>query len=272
MKKILKFFIKLKNKALENELINIGNELTYKLLLSIFPLIICIISIINLINIDINRLNFTAISTIPDEVLNIIENILAGISTNAPNAQNTIIYSLLFAIISASSGFTSIIRGINKTYSIVDKRNYIFRKTLSVILVLIFLLSIVFSLVILIFGDVIISLILRFGFMETGNGLIYSICTNIFAAIFLLFNISIIYKLSCYKKISFLSTLPGAFITLIFWFISSKLFNIYINNFSRYNTIYGSIGSLIIFILWLNILSIVLLAGSQINAILYEDK
>lgn len=56
------------------------------------------------------------------------------------------------------------------------------------------------------------------------------------------------------------------------WMIISKLFNIYISHFSRYNIVYGSIGTLFVFALWINIFSYVLLLGGQINAVFCDDN
>jgi membrane protein len=56
------------------------------------------------------------------------------------------------------------------------------------------------------------------------------------------------------------------------WLVVSKCFNIYINNFARYSAVYGSIGAIFVFALWLNFLSYALLIGGQINAIFYDKR
>lgn len=272
MKKIFLFLVKLGREAIDNELYYIGNELTYKILLSIFPLIICVISLLNLVNLDISGFDSLATSAIPEEVKNSMSAILDSISYNAPVAINAVVFSLIFAIFSASSGFVSIIRGINKTYAVKDERSFVFRRILSLFLVVMFLFSIILSLVLLIFGNVILDFIFRIGIIGYFNSQLYALLSYLFTGAFVLFNVMIIYKFSSYKKISFKSTIPGAITTLLSWGILSKLFNIYISNFSSYNNIYGSIGSFIIFVLWLNIIAIALLVGSQINAILSESK
>jgi membrane protein len=56
------------------------------------------------------------------------------------------------------------------------------------------------------------------------------------------------------------------------WLVVSKCFNIYINNFSRYSAVYGSIGAIFVFALWINFLSYALLIGGQINAVIYDKR
>ncbi len=60
----------------------------------------------------------------------------------------------------------------------------------------------------------------------------------------------------------------GSMFSTAFWLISSFLFAFYVNNFSNYTLIYGSIAGIIVFLLWLFISSIILLTGAEINALL----
>ena len=81
-------------------------------------------------------------------------------------------------------------------------------------------------------------------------------------------SVILINKLALYrnKKTSVKSLVPGTAFTVGLWIAISWLFNIYIDNFSNYSALYGSIAAVIIFMLWLNIMCIVLLLGSEINA------
>ncbi|MDO5389026.1 MAG: YhjD/YihY/BrkB family envelope integrity protein, partial [Clostridia bacterium] len=73
-------------------------------------------------------------------------------------------------------------------------------------------------------------------------------------------------------KIEIKCLLPGIMFTIISWYVVSKGFNIYINNFSRYSVIYGSIAAIFVFGIWLFLLSSLILIGSQINAVLYDKE
>ena len=82
----------------------------------------------------------------------------------------------------------------------------------------------------------------------------------------------LLYKFSININIKIKYLIPGIIFTMISWFIISKLFNVYINNFSRYSLIYGSIGAIFVFGIWLFLLSCLILIGSQINAVLYDRE
>jgi membrane protein len=86
-------------------------------------------------------------------------------------------------------------------------------------------------------------------------------------------SVILINKLALFKnkKVSVRSLFPGTIFTVVLWFAISWLFNIYIDNFTNFSALYGSIAAVIIFMLWLNIMCTVLLLGSEINAVIDRD-
>jgi membrane protein len=65
---------------------------------------------------------------------------------------------------------------------------------------------------------------------------------------------------------------PGAFVTTVLIIVSTYLFGLYISNFGQYNKLYGSIGTLLVIMLWIYINSIVLLIGFDLNASILNLK
>src|SRR5699024_11579006 len=105
------------------------------------------------------------------------------------------------------------------------------------------------------------------------------ICFNLILIISFYFIIKIftlLYKLSIYieKRITiyYKDTIPGSLFVSIGWTVSSLLFSFYINNFDNYTKTYGSIGGLIILLIWLYISSIIIVLGAEVNATLISMK
>lgn len=273
MKKFWEFFVKLVKKFNENELLYMGNELTYKMLIALFPLLIYIINVLALFGLKYDIFSLENSQTVPSTVTIIIGGFLNSIKpiAESENISSIMNLSLIFALISGSSGFYSIIRGINRSYGVKDERSILVKELLSVVLVILFSITILGSGLLLVFSDVIINFISELGFDFVGDNFIQTF-KYVVSIFFILVNVMAVYKVASYKKISFKSTFPGAVVTVIAWILSSFVFNIYVNNYSKFNAIYGAIGSMLIFIFWINIIAVVLLIGSQINAIIYEDK
>lgn len=162
------------------------------------------------------------------------------------------------------------IKGLNKVYSLEEKRNFIQIRAVSVLLVLIFAFIIAGSLVLFIFGDAIKDFLIDFVDFSDMLNEVFSFTSYIanIAVIFIL--LIIIHKISICRKLSLKQLMPGTLITVAGWLVMNKIFNLYVNNFAKYSKVYGSIGSIFLLLIWLNIISLLILFGSQFNAILLE--
>lgn len=265
--KFIKILIK---KTLENELMLMANALTYKLLIAIFPFIIFLMTLLGFFELNIESYIIDAGKSLPKPINDILITFVKEVvQTKSVSLLST---SFLITIYSASTGFNSIIQGLNRAYEQEDDRNFIIKRGTSVMLVFIFAILVNCSLFLFIFSDYIEKLIVKYTPLEFIPYFLDSIFLYIILALVLLVMVLVIYKISVARKVFIKNILPGALITVFLWLILSKGFNIYVNNFSKYSKIYGSIGSIFVLVIWLNIISLVLLLGGQINAILEKLK
>lgn len=265
MRDIFQFGFKLYKKTKSDELSKTANQLTYKLILALFPFIIFAMSVLGFLSLDTTLILENLSQSLPKEIMDLFD--LFVVEVIDVRSASITSYSLILTITSAASGFETIIKSINKTYDQKEERGFIRIKLLSIALVLIFTLAMVFTTLLFIFDDTIKKTLLKYNVSEFlikyGFGF-----SSYFLAVLVLFSSSVVmYKLSSSKKISFLSVLPGSCVTVVLWIVSSKVFNVYINNFSKYSKIYGSIGSVFILMFWLNLMSYFLLIGSEVNAL-----
>ncbi len=277
LKKYTNFLVRLAVECNKNELLYMGNEMTYKIFLSLFPFLIFIISIVSHMNIDTVYLLSTFNGILPEQVLGTFVYIIEIVNSQA-TSTSIISVSLGLAIFSTSSGVVSIMRGINKTYSITKKRKFIYTRLISIFLVFVFGFSLLVTSILLVFGDSILEFLAGLRFIDADIVLssnfktFFNLLKYGVSIITVLLTTMIIYKVAVIEKIPLKSTLPGAVFSMVLWMTSSIGYNFYINNYSKYSSLYGSIGNLFILIFWINIIAIIILVGSQINAILYKDS
>ena len=258
LNKLKNFVVKIIEEVKEDDLISAANDMTYKLFFSIFPFLIFLMSVVGFLKLDIDKLTAQISSILPYSLVDPVQHFITEI-TRVRNA-NILSFSLILSIYGASAGFATAMRSINKTYGQKDTRKIFIKVPVSIALVLIFTVIIIVSFALIIFGDIILNFVK------------YKILNNIIrytvSIIITFFSIILINKLALYKskKVSIKSLIPGTFFTVCLWFLISWAFNIYIDNFTNYSAVYGSIAAVIIFMLWLNIMCIVLLLGSEINA------
>ena len=247
-----------------DDLISAANDMTYKIFFSIFPFAIFLMSIVGFLKLDANLLTEQISSALPYSLGEPVNFFIREIS----NVRSATIFSfsLIAAVYSASLGFKTTMRSINKSYGHKDTRKFFVKIPISIALVLIFTVIIIVSFGLLIFGNNIFSLIK----LSENIMWLFNILRYIISIIIMFISVILINKLALYKnkKISVKSLFPGTAFTVFLWVIISWGFNIYIDNFANYSAIYGSIAAVIILMLWLNIMCIVLLLGSEINAAL----
>lgn len=269
MKKFITFLIKLIKTSKENNLFSLANELTYKLLLALFPFIIFLMTLVGFFNIDYSYFIKEIGGALPDAVYDMLNVFIAEVVD--VKRAGVLSVSLFISIYSSSSGFLAVMRGINKAYGQKEARNFIVARIVSILLVLILATGIILSITSLVFGDIIYAWIGRMVKMTPTTRFLIGFFGYLITMIILLVSIIVIYHFASSKKTPFYSLIPGALTTLIVWIIASKAFNIYINNFAKFSAVYGSIGSVFVLMYWLNIISVVLLVGGEINALLYEN-
>ena len=171
------------------------------------------------------------------------------------------------AIFFASSGMLTIMYGFDKSYEESFKtRSYIKKRVVAVSLTMLLSILFIASFFLLIIGNLILAYISdRLGLTDSSVWII-SLVKSISAILLLYTGITIIYKYgpSLKKRIPFIN--PGSILATLLSILTSFAFSYFINNFGRYNELYGSIGALIVIMLWLQFNAFVILIGYELIA------
>ena len=269
MENIIAFILKVYREVKEDDLFSVANNLTYKILLALFPFVLILMSMLSYFNIDPNYFISGLEGSLPDDIMNIATPFI--IDLTQIKRPGILSVSILFLIYNASGGFNTAMQGINKAYGQKDSRNFFHRRLVSIILLAFFIISIMFSLVILIFSDNIYHLVAQYFQTTAILDTIFSFVGYILTISVLLLCVMAINNLALARKKCFKELLPGSCFSIVCWVILSKAFNVYVNNFSRYSSLYGSVAGIMILMIWLNLICTVLLVGAEINAILSQQ-
>ena len=270
--KIKEFVKELLSEIKKDDIFSAANDLTYKIFFSVFPFAIFLMSAAGFMKLDESLLAERILSVLPNVIKNYAETFITEIV--AKRNANILSFSLIISVYSASSGFRTAVQSINKAYGLKDERRIYYKILTSAALVLIFGGIIILCFVLLIFGDNILSYLMS----KTNGGYdflfdIFNILRYIISVIILFFSVILINKMALHKNktTKFKYLFFGSLFTCAAWISASALFNIYIENFANYSAVYGSVGVIIILMMWINIMCSALLIGSEINAIA-EDK
>lgn len=157
-------------------------------------------------------------------------------------------------------------------YSAVDGRSFVVRKLISMFYTLILAVLIVVMIVVLIFGSNIGEYVINLLVPNDAwyYGPIWELLRLTMPIIGLLVGLYIIYKFIPRRHLRYKNVWPGTIFASVGWYVFSVLFSVYVNHFSRYNQMYGSIGGMFILLIWLYTSGMLLLMGAEINALLQD--
>lgn len=176
-------------------------------------------------------------------------------------------FGFLLSIFAAMNGTLSMMNAFNQCYNnTVDKRGFIKTRLIALGLTLLLVITLIVAIIVLNIGEFLINYLKDLEYVK--SYVIYMV--NTFRYLILVtmffFATSMIYFLAPSVRIRWSFFSYGAVIATLLNVIASVSFTVYINNFSSYNKLYGSIGTLIGMMLWFYITSLVLLIGFEINA------
>ncbi len=249
-----------------------ASSLAFNFFLAFFPSII---------------LFFTLIPYIP--ITGIQETLMDLLTVVLPPSTNEITFNTLDDIINnprikllsigfilslyfSTNGINSLIEAFNASYHINETRPIIQQRLLSLALTLLLSSILIIAMGLIIFGKSIVNLLTEYELITlyAGKLILYGKWSVII--LMLLIGISILFHIGPSIKSKWKLLTPGSILATLGIIITSIGFNYYINHFSQYNKIYGSIGTLIIILSWIYFNSIILLTGFELNASISNAK
>ncbi|PPA69001.1 ribonuclease [Jeotgalibacillus proteolyticus] len=248
----------------------LGAQLAYFFLLSLFPLLIFAMALIPYLPITQDQLLDLFNEFAPGETMSIIETTVSEIATG----QNTGILSvgLLGTLWSASNGMNALMRSFNLAYEVEETRSFIVARGMAVVWTIVMVAVVVIALLLPIFGQQIGEVFFSaFGlsdvFLTVWNVLRFAVTPFVLLMVFIG-----LYTFVPNVKIRFVSVIPGALFAAVGWMVTSFLFAFYVSSFGNYASTYGSVGGIIVLMIWLYLSGIIMMVGAQINATMASKR
>ena len=248
-------------------------QLSYYFLLALFPLLLFLVSLLGYFaqagsDLRNSLLNYLA-AVMPGAAVTLVHTTLEEISNSAGGGKLS--FGLLAALWAASNGMGAISDTLNTAYNVKETRPWWKVRLISVLLTVSLSILIVTALVIILYGGTIGEAVAgRFGFGHVFTTL-WKILQWPIALIFVLATFNLIYNFApnirrSQRKFFTLGTLVG----VALWLLVSFGFRIYLHYFNSYSVTYGSLGALIILMLWFYFTGVAILIGGEINCEAYR--
>ncbi|MDB5258220.1 MAG: hypothetical protein JWM14_2915 [Chitinophagaceae bacterium] len=249
----------------KDHVMEMSRSMAYSFVLSIFPAIIFLFTLIP--HIPIEHLDTLILQNLeqvlPRGIYEVAESTIYDIV--ARPQTGLLSFGFLFTLYASVNGIVAMINVFNKCYKTHDNRSFIRLIAISVQILFLLVFCVVSSIALQVVVEMVFS---EISFYEQGQIIFLSIIRYLLPYLLFLMCFSLIYSLAPaithpWKFFS-LGSLIAAFLAVSF----SILFILYFNNFSSYNKVYGSIGALIGLMLWIYFMSLIVLLGFEINATL----
>lgn len=248
----------------------LASQMAFDLMFAFFPFLIFLLTMVGFTKVNPNEVLSTLASLMPSELYVSVSTLTLQLLQT--RNTNLLSISLIFSLYTASRGFRAIMYGLNEAYEEKETRSFIKVIFISVVFMVGVSLVIIFLLLFLVFGEMIGNYLIGWMGLD-GNIIRYVQLIRYpigFLGMIVVFT-ALYYFIPC-KRLRWLEVMPGAIFTSFLWILLSMVFAYYVNNYGNYSAIYGSIGTIIILMLWLQITSTTILLGGELNALLAHDK
>ena len=240
----------------------------YFLILSVFPALLLVLSMLRYTGLQVEALIELLRDFLPQALMGAVEELVYSTYLHSNGAVVGV--AAVTALWSASRGVYGLLQGLNAIYGVSENRGYLYTRGISVVYMFVFLVVLLLTLVLHVFGGTLLNMLI----MVDNPVVIFLVDLIDFRFFLLLVLQSVIFTVMFMtlpnKRNRFLDSLPGGVLASLGWLVFSDLYSIYVENFSRYANIYGSVYAIALSMLWLYCCMSILFYGGALNRYLMD--
>lgn len=250
------------NRVFKDHVSAYAAQAAYFIILSFIPFVMFLLTIMRYTPLTQDLIHQVILEICPENfqglVVSIVNEVYQKTSAVLP-------ITLLLSLWSSGKGVQAITNGLNTICHVEETRSWLLTRLWSVFYTLVFVVAIIASLVLLVFGNS-LQKSLTGKWPWLGRMIAQIIGARTIVAFFILMSVFLVlYKVLPNRKATFKSQMPGAFLTAVAWMVFSYAFSLYYTFFPNTLNIYGSFATVILIMLWMYICMNIVLYGAEIN-------
>jgi len=267
------FFKELYAKFFDTDVLNSAAQVAFYFSFAFFPLLLFMISLFGLVLESTDELRgelYQYLAQIlPPSAYELVQTTMDEIIETSTGGKLTI--GLLVTLWSASAGVDTVRTTLNRVYEVRETRPFWKTKLQSLVLTFLFILMLAIVLAGVTAGWTLVKAGVGGLGLEVTSPLVLTTIQWGAIVVVMLFTTAVIYSwLPCFKEFQWVWISPGAVTAILVWIIFGTVFRLYLQYFNTYNKAYGSLGAVIILMLWMYITGLALLLGGALNSVLTE--
>jgi membrane protein len=274
--KIIKIFLR---NLLNDDILDRANGVAFNFILAIFPAVIFLFTLIPYVTVYFPEINTESImefmgQQIPPSMFEVVSTTVHDIISNQRGGLLSL--GFLFSVYLSTNGMMALMRAFNAVYRTIENRGGLKTRLIATGLTVNMTLVLILAIFLLIVGQFILEAIMSnlpaFDWINISSFTVILLFIlrfiTIFIAFFLAISSTYYFGPAIHYNWKFFSV--GSFLATLLCLAVSYGFSYYITNFGTYNKIYGSIGVLIALMVWIQLITIVLLVGYEVNASIHD--
>jgi membrane protein len=254
------------NEVLADNCLGLAAQLAYYFFLALFPALLFVVAIISFIPVEglLKSITDMLARVAPYEVLTLVQDQILKIAQDKNGGLLTL--GMIGAIWSTSSGVTAIIDTLNQAYDIQESRPWWKVKLIALGLTIALAVFIVVSFALVLVGPTMAERVAAWMHLGPVFEWTWKILQWPLVFCLIAFAIAIVYYYAPDAEQEWIWITPGSVFATILWVLISLGFKFYVTNFGSYNATYGTIGGVIVTMLWFYVSSLAILVGAELNA------
>ena len=248
-----------------------AGSIAYSFFMAIFPALLFLLNLIPIVPIPDFQNKFMEFiyDLIPGQSLAFFEPVIQDISRNP--RTGLLSFVAILGLLLMANGVNAIFSGFEGSFNVTINRNFLKQYLAALGVAIVLALLLVTTISVLIYFEYLLRILRDRDMMSNGTDVaLVSIGSYMFFVIMIYISIATLYYFGTKEGRNTRFFSPGALMTTILFMLTTYLFGIYIDNFSNYNELYGSIGALLIMMLYIWLNSNLLLLGFELNAALQK--
>ena len=242
----------------------------YFIVLSVFPMLLLFVGFLRYTGLSVDSLTQLLYGVVPEALIPSAKRLI--LNTYQSTSGTVVSISAVTALWSGSRGIYGLLTGLNAIYNVSEDRGYLYTRTVSVLYTFVFLLVLLLTLVVNVFGTTLLQM------LPVGTGTLWEVLSGVvdlrfFVLLFVQTAVfTAMYMVLPNRHNKLMDSLPGALLTSVGWLVFSDLYSLYVENFSSYANIYGSVYAVALSMLWLYCCISIVFYGGALNVYLTKNR
>jgi len=253
---------------------NVGKNaaaLAYYLLFALFPLLIFLSNLLGLLDLNVTAITQSLQSFLPSDIVGLIEAYLDHVSHTSSHVL--LWFALVFSIWFPMRAVKGLMDDVRQAYHLGKPQRPIIYAFRQLIYTIVLLIVIALTLFLSTMGEQVLGYINRLlpeNILNLSDHLLslWQYLRFVPVGLLMFAALGTLYAASLDKRQPIRQTIPGITAALVSWMVVSIGFSFYVENFANYSLIYGTLGAVIVLLMWLYITAVILILGAELNAAL----